>query len=59
MEFRYIGENMYRLTLKGNTVIDIDPGARIYPSYQRDRYREVKAPLKQVARFVSDERFQW
>ena len=57
--FRYIGENMYRLTLKGNTVIDIDPEGTIYPLYQRDHYRADKAPLKQVTRFVSDETFQW
>ncbi len=57
--FRYIGENMYRLTLKGNTVVDIDPEGTIYPLYQRDHYRAGQAPLKQVTRFVSDETFLW
>ena len=57
--FRYIGENMYKLTLKGNTVIDIDPEGEIYPMYQRDHYRLDRAPLKRVTRFVSDETFQW
>jgi hypothetical protein len=57
--FRYIGENMYRLTLKGNTAVDINPEGTIYPLYQRDHYRTDRAPLKQVTRFVPDDTFLW
>jgi hypothetical protein len=57
--FRQIGGVPYRLTIKGNTVVDISPKGTIYPLYQRDHYKQNKAPLKQVARFVSRENPQW
>ena len=53
--FKVIGDVPYRLTLKGNTVVDIDPQGTIYPLYQRDHYRRNKAPLKKTTRFVSKE----
>jgi hypothetical protein len=53
--FKVIGDVPYRLTLKGNTVLDIDPEGTIYPLYQRDHYRRKRAPLKKTARFVSKE----
>jgi len=56
--FKVIGDVPYRLTLKGNTVVDIDPPGRIYPLYQRDHYKANKAPTRQVTRFVSEETIQ-
>jgi hypothetical protein len=53
--FKVIGDVPYRLTLKGNTVVDIDPPGTIYPLYQRDGYKRNKAPLKKTTRFVSTE----
>jgi hypothetical protein len=56
--FKVIGDVPYRLTLKGNTVVDIDPPGQIYPLYQRDRYKADKAPARKVTRFVSEETIQ-
>ncbi|MBN1918825.1 MAG: glycoside hydrolase family 127 protein [Verrucomicrobia bacterium] len=53
--FRVIGDLPYRLTLKGNTVVGIDPEGRICPLYQRDHYKANKAPMKKMTRFVSEE----
>ena len=53
--FKVIGDVPYRLTLKGNTVVNIDPPGRIYPLYQRDHYKANKAPMKKITRFVSKE----
>jgi len=53
--FRVIGDVPYRLALKGNTVVDIDPQGTIYPLYQRDHYRANRAPMKKITRFVSKE----
>jgi hypothetical protein len=53
--FKVIGDVPYRLTLKGNTVVDIDPPGRLYPLYQRDHYKADSAPMKKTTRFVSEE----
>jgi hypothetical protein len=45
----------YTLTIKGNTVVQIDPPGRVYPLYQRSRYLKNKAPMKDVTRFVAEE----
>ncbi|MBN1918823.1 MAG: glycoside hydrolase family 127 protein [Verrucomicrobia bacterium] len=50
--FRVIGDVPYKLALKGNTVVDINPEGTLYPLYQRDHYRTGKAPMKRVTRFV-------
>jgi hypothetical protein len=75
--FAPIGRIPYKLTLKGNTVVDIDPeswdrvecpvydneivreGGEFCPLYQRDQYKQDKAPMKKVERFVSKETIQW
>jgi hypothetical protein len=58
--FRVIGpDQVYKLQIKGYTVVDIDPKGTICPLYQRDHLKQDKAPLKQVARFVSGENLQW
>ncbi len=44
------------VTLKGNTVIDIEPGLK-YPLAEHQKYKADKAPVKKVIRFVSKEKF--
>ena len=44
------------VTLKGNTVIEIEPSLK-YPLAEHEKYRADKAPMKKVTRFVSKERF--
>ena len=39
------------LTIKGNTVIDIDPPGQRIPLYQREHYRADKAPMIRVNRY--------
>ena len=58
-EYRLIGGIPYRVSIKGNTVIEIDPPGRIYPLYQRQHFRRNKALIKEVTRFVSSERIRW
>jgi len=57
--FRQIAGVPYRLRIKGNTVVDIDPEGKIYPLYQRDGYLRDKAPLRKVTRFVPQDRPIW
>jgi hypothetical protein len=52
--------NMYRrVTLKGNTVIDMVPEVdqAHYPLEKHKKYRANTAPMKKGTRFVSKERF--
>ncbi len=57
--FRVIGRLPYKLTIKGNTVVEIDPKGKINPLYQRDQYKLEKAPRKKVTRFASRETILW
>ncbi|MBN1918824.1 MAG: glycoside hydrolase family 127 protein [Verrucomicrobia bacterium] len=54
--FHVIGNVYYKLTIKGNTVVDMDPPGQSYPLYQRDHYKADKAPMKKTTRFVSKDR---
>ncbi len=47
-----IGDDSYQLTVKGNDVVDIRPAGTLYPYYQRAPYRQPKAPLVQLERYV-------
>jgi hypothetical protein len=49
----------YTLTIKGNTVISIDPKSEYCPLYQRDRYWQDEVRWHKVNRFVSKERITW
>ncbi len=57
--FKVIGEVPYKLTIKGNTVVDIDPEGKVYPLYRRRTYRLNRAPVKKATCFVSNERIKW
>ncbi len=49
-----IGRHSYTLTLKGNTVVSIDPkGVRI-PLYQREKYLSTEAPVLTLNRFQKE-----
>ena len=50
-----IGTIKYRLLMKGNTVVRIDPSGKKCPLYQRDHYRENQVRWRSVKRFVADE----
>ena len=54
-----IGGVHYTMTIKGNTVVAIDPPGKIRPLYQRATYRQLKAPWVERERFVSAERISW
>jgi hypothetical protein len=54
-----IEKQRYLLTIKGNTVVDIDPPGRFCPFYERDFYRDDVTRWKKVERFVSDEELYW
>jgi hypothetical protein len=53
-----INDIQYTVSFRGSTVIDIAPRdtnpARIYPFFQRERFRANKAPMLMVKRFVPD-----
>jgi hypothetical protein len=54
-----IGAVPYTLTIKGNTVVAIDPAGKDGPFYLRAHYRESKTRWRTVQRFVSDEKILW
>jgi hypothetical protein len=51
----WIEKKEYTLVRKGNDVVSIDPPGEIHPLYQRQQYRQNKARMLKVKRFVSDE----
>jgi hypothetical protein len=58
--FRIIGGRFpYKLTIKGNTVVGIDPEGELCPLYQRGHYLGDEAPLREITRFVSSESIMW
>jgi hypothetical protein len=54
-----IGEEYCQLTLKGSTVVAIEPVAPRYPYYQRAVYRETTTRWKRAERFVPDREVAW
>ncbi len=54
-----IGNIPYTLTIKGSTVISIDPPGKIGPLYNRAYFSASKAPTRKVQRFVTDETIHW
>ena len=53
----------YTYQFKGNTVVDVSPRAPKAPGrkpiYQRDRYKQKRAPLVKKSRFVPAKMIQW
>jgi hypothetical protein len=55
-----IGAGTYTLTMRGNTVVQIDPAGMNGPLYQgRQNYRTPQVAWKSLRRFVSDETIAW
>src|SRR5437762_6318063 len=46
-----------RVTVKGNTVIEMNPRMSCYPIVRQEKYRTDTAPMRKVTRFVSTEEF--
>jgi hypothetical protein len=42
----------YRVTFRGNTVVNIDPKGTIYPIYEREAMRQGPAPMERCDRYV-------
>ena len=54
-----LGDGIFTLTMKGSTVVAVDPPGRICPIFQRAHYREDSVRWRQVERFVPDESVDW
>jgi hypothetical protein len=54
-----IGNVLYTLEIKGNTVISIDPPGKNGPLYERAYFRAAEAPTRKVERFVPEELIKW
>ncbi len=46
-------------TVKGYTVIDIEPKGEIFPLYSRNACQDDVAPMKTVTQVVPDRRMTW
>ena len=49
-----IGRRQYTLTIKGNTVVHVDPPGQRIGLYRRERYLRNRADMVRVQRFVPD-----
>ena len=55
----YIEKVPYIYTLKGTSVIDVDPPGRDGAIYRREHYRQDETRWKNVTRFVPEKEFRW
>lgn len=55
----FIGDKLYTLVIKGNTVVFINPPGKNCPLYQRNHYRENKVRWRKITRFVSKENIKY
>jgi len=54
-----IGDGIFTLSMKGTTVVGIDPPGRHCPLYQRDHYRDGPVRWRRARRFVADVIPRW
>ena len=54
-----LGDVLYTLVMKGNTVVSIDPPGKNGPLYARANYRENQARWRKARRFVPEEDILW
>ncbi len=54
-----IEKQYYKLIIKGNDVVNIDPPGRFCPLYQRDYYRENTTRWHRVQRSITEEIIYW
>lgn len=56
---RDIKSHSYTVTMRGFTIVDLQPHADVTPLFARAYYRHASAPLKNKTRFVSEQRIIW
>jgi len=58
---KFLGETTYTVTFRGNTAVAIEPKATeaIYPTYQANRLRAERAPMKAAAGYIAKSRIDW
>lgn len=49
----------YKVIVRGNSVVDIDPPGKYLPLYQRGHYRTGKTLYRKVDRFVPEDELNW
>ncbi len=54
-----VDQKPYRVIIKGNTVVNINPPGKVGPLYQRARYRENQARWHKVQWFAPDKELLW
>jgi hypothetical protein len=54
-----MGTKDYRLDLRGDTVVRVDPPGKIGALYQREHFRAGQPRMREVTRFVSDETLEY
>jgi hypothetical protein len=54
-----LGNVVYTLTLRGTTVVSVDPPGKNGPLYERPQYRESEVRWRKVERFVPGEDINW
>ena len=47
------------MTVRGNTVVDIEPDGMNHPLYQREKWRTDVTAMKKVTRFIPDRTYDW
>jgi hypothetical protein len=54
-----LGDTTYTLTVKGRTVVGIDPKGRHCPLFQREHYRAPYVLWRNVTRYLPEAPLQW
>jgi hypothetical protein len=54
-----MGQITYRLLVRGNTVVSIDPPGRLCPLFQREHLRTSEPRWRKVQRFVADKQIDY
>jgi hypothetical protein len=54
-----IGNVPYTLTIKGSTVVSIDPPGKVGPLYTRAYFTAPQPPMRNTQRFISSDEIHW
>jgi hypothetical protein len=54
-----VEKRSYRVLLKGNTCVDVDPPGVNVPLFRRDHYRESETRWRNRTRFIADQQIEW
>ena len=55
----FVGDAIYTLVIRGNSVVAVDPPGAHGPLYQRAHYREGKTRWRRIERFVPSRQVYW